>query len=129
VIDDCSTDNSLEILEDFRKKHPDLVKHFIVNEKNSGSGYRSWEKGIELAVTEYIWIAETDDFSAPGFLQEMIDILDACPEAALAFCGNDVVNENGSIISNSDKRTSKLQVAEGMYDVFEQETFLRNMPF
>ena len=62
IIDDQSTDTSIAILSEFVKKNVSRVKHFIINESNSGSGYFSWQKGIELAQTKYIWIAETDDF-------------------------------------------------------------------
>ena len=54
IIDDKSTDNSVEIIEKFIKQNLNFkVKHFCVNETNSGSGYHSWKKGIELAETNY----------------------------------------------------------------------------
>ena len=54
IIDDKSTDKSLEILSEFVKKNGSRVKHFVINQSNSGSGYYSWKKGIELAQTKYI---------------------------------------------------------------------------
>ncbi len=33
----------------------------IINEKNSGSPFRSGRKGVELAKGDYVWIAEADD--------------------------------------------------------------------
>jgi glycosyltransferase involved in cell wall biosynthesis len=70
LLDDASSDNSVEILNDY-KNHPKVV-HFIVNKENSGSPFRQWKKGIELAKGEYIWIAESDDCCQSTFLEELL---------------------------------------------------------
>jgi glycosyltransferase involved in cell wall biosynthesis len=129
IIDDKSADNSVEIIEKFIKNNPDFkVKHFVVNESNSGSGYNSWKKGIELAETEYVWIAETDDYSEPTFLQELVEILDHNEDVALAFCGSNYV-ENGKIIYDSTNRTKDLEVDLGKYKIIGANVFLNKMPF
>ena len=66
VLDDCSTDNSLEIIEKY-KGNPHLSQ-VVANETNSGSSYKQWDKGIKLAKGELIWIAESDDCCKPFFL-------------------------------------------------------------
>jgi glycosyltransferase involved in cell wall biosynthesis len=70
IFDDASTDESLSILKEY-KNHP-KVTSFIVNQTNSGSPFKQWKKGMELAKSKYIWIAETDDFAALNFLEEQI---------------------------------------------------------
>lgn len=70
VLDDCSTDNSLEIIEKY-KGNPHLSQ-VVANETNSGSSYKQWDKGIKLAKGELIWIAESDDCCKPFFLQELL---------------------------------------------------------
>lgn len=129
IIDDQSTDNSVEIITDFLKSYPEFkVKHFIVNDKNSGSGYNSWKRGIELAETEYIWIAETDDYSDTAFLEELVRILDHNEDVSLAFCGSNYV-ENGKIIYDSTNRTKNLEVDLGKYKIVGANVFLNKMPF
>jgi glycosyltransferase involved in cell wall biosynthesis len=66
LLDDCSTDNSVSILNTF-KNHP-KVSQLIINEENSGSPFKQWRKGIELAQYDWIWIAESDDVSHEEFL-------------------------------------------------------------
>jgi len=66
LLDDASTDNSREIIEEFRSNPK--VAHIIYNETNSGSPFKQWAKGLELATTEWIWIAESDDVADPKFL-------------------------------------------------------------
>src|SRR5690606_14670397 len=60
ILDDCSRDVSLEILNIY-KGHP-KVSHFIANEVNSGSPFKQWQKGLKLAKGDFVWIAESDDY-------------------------------------------------------------------
>ncbi|MGL3001277.1 glycosyltransferase family 2 protein [Flavobacterium sp. RSSB_23] len=129
IIDDQSSDNSVLVIKDFLKVNSDFrVKYFIVNDKNSGSGYNSWKKGIELAETEYVWIAETDDYSEPTFLQELVEILDHNEDVALAFCGSNYI-EDSKIIYDSTNRTKDLEVDFGKYKIVGDNVFLSKMPF
>ena len=59
ILDDCSTDNSKFVIEKFRNN--EHVSHIVYNEQNSGSTFKQWERGFELAKGELIWIAESDD--------------------------------------------------------------------
>lgn len=70
LLDDCSTDGSCDILREYAQKHAGNTR-FIPNERNSGSIFSQWNKGIQLAKGELIWIAESDDYSADNFLEEM----------------------------------------------------------
>lgn len=129
IIDDQSSDDSVQVIKAFLKINPDFrVKHFIVNDKNSGSGYNSWKKGIELSETEYVWIAETDDYSESNFLEELVEILDQNENVALAFCGSNYV-EKGKIIYDSTNRTKDLNVEINEFKVIDNNIFFNKMPF
>ena len=94
LLDDCSTDNSQAILSQYAT-HP-LVSHIVFNEKNSGSPFAQWQKGIDLAQGEYIWIAESDDYCEPTLLATLVDSLNQYPTAAIAFAGAILVDANGN---------------------------------
>lgn len=129
IIDDKSTDNSVEIIEKFIKQNPNFkVKYFFVNETNSGSGYYSWKKGIELAETKYIWIAETDDYAETTFLEELVKILDQNDNLPFVFCGSNYVESN-KIIYDSTNRVKDLNVESGKSKIIKSEIFLDRMPF
>ena len=83
ILDDCSTDNSREVIESYRGR--EHVAHIIYNEQNSGSPFKQWQKGVELAKGEYIWIAESDDVAYDTLMEECVKALDANKEASLAF--------------------------------------------
>lgn len=92
ILDDCSTDNSLEVINRY-KDHP-KVTQIVVNEQNSGSPFKQWQKGISMAKGELIWIAESDDSCEPTFLETLVK---RCQdrEVVLAFCRSKAIDENG----------------------------------
>jgi len=94
ILDDCSTDNSREIIEQYRM-HPKVSK-IVFNEVNSGSPFEQWEKGIGLATGEYIWIAESDDYADERFLESLMALIKIEPETGLAYCGSYSVDEQGN---------------------------------
>ncbi len=98
LLDDCSTDNSVEILSDYSRNSK--VSHFIVNEQNSGSTYKQWIKGIGLARGEYVWIAESDDYSDRKFLEVMIKHLSSDQNIGIAYCQSVEVDENDKHLRN-----------------------------
>ena len=68
ILDDCSPDNSKDVIEEYRNNSH--ISHIVYNETNSGSTFKQWKKGIELAQGEYIWIAESDDSAELTFLEK-----------------------------------------------------------
>ena len=68
LIDDNSTDNSLNILLDYTRKYPNInVYH---NEKNIGQG-ASRNRGLSLATGEYIGFVDSDDYVSCTMYEEM----------------------------------------------------------
>lgn len=65
LLDDASTDDSAQVLEQYRDN--EHVTHLIVNEKNSGSPFVQWKRGMELARGKYIWIAKVTTSRRPNF--------------------------------------------------------------
>jgi glycosyltransferase involved in cell wall biosynthesis len=93
LLDDCSSDRSHEVLA-FYKNHP-KVSTLIINEQNSGSPFKQWQRGLDLAMGEYVWIAESDDWAAPTFLVEMVKVLKENPTVGLVSCRSEFVDHNG----------------------------------
>jgi len=94
ILDDHSTDNSRAIIETYRSNHK--IKHIIYNDANSGSPFIQWKKGIELALGKYIWIAESDDYSDPAFLETVTASMEKEPAAVICYTDSNIV-ENGKV--------------------------------
>ena len=71
VLDDCSTDNSREVIDNWVANAPDLDVRVVDNDKNSGSVFKQWIKGAQLCSGDVVWIAEADDFADNDFLDEL----------------------------------------------------------
>ena len=76
VIDDKSTDNSLDILQDFEKKK--LIK-LLINKKNVG-GTESVNTGLKIATGEYLYPASMDDINCKDFFKKTALKLDENPQ-------------------------------------------------
>jgi glycosyltransferase involved in cell wall biosynthesis len=86
ILDDFSTDNSKTIIEQYRGNP--LVSHIVFNDKNSGSTFRQWEKGINLAVGEYIWIAESDDWCELNLLEQLMCKYELYSNLGIVYCNS-----------------------------------------
>ncbi|GAB0114580.1 glycosyltransferase [Acidisoma sp. C75] len=71
VLDDCSTDGSVEIIAQYVSKHTDKIR-FISNAKNSGNVFAQWRKGLSAARGDLFWICESDDFAELDFLEKLV---------------------------------------------------------
>ena len=102
ILDDKSNDNSLEVIERYRN-HP-KVALIVVNEQNTGSPFKQWDKGINLAKGELIWIAESDDYNELTFLEEMITEWGKHKDVVVAF-SNYVLFGDGWCSKNKERKT------------------------
>ncbi len=91
LLDDCSTDDSREILELYAKNPKVRIEY---NAKNSGSAFKQWNKGAQMARGRYVWIAESDDYADPRLLARMVAILEEQPEVTFAYCRSLSVGED-----------------------------------
>ena len=119
ILDDCSTDNSREIIESYRGH--EKIKHIIYNTINSGSTFKQWEKGMKLATGEWIWIAESDDVAEILLLEKLLSI-QIKNEARIRYCSSLLIDENGIIISENTLQPNKLLFDNSILGV----EFIRN---
>lgn len=104
LLDDASSDESVNILNEFSKINK-KVKLFIVNKENSSSPFKQWDKGINFAQGELIWIAESDDWAEPTFLEKLVPAF-SDKNIVLAYCASFNVDENDIILSVNQWHTS-----------------------
>lgn len=107
ILDDKSTDDSISIINHFKTNQK--VKHIIINEKNSGSPFFQWKRGIDLARGEWVWIAESDDYADVLFLETLLHAALNTRNTGLAYCDSRVVeNSHPSNVFFADLKNKKL---------------------
>jgi len=99
IIDDTSTDNSLDVIRPFLNKFQFI--DLICNQTRVGA-IENLNKGLSMANTEFISFAAADDFVLPGIYEKSLKILDAHPEAGLCTGLYQLVGEAEEKILNDD---------------------------
>ena len=74
VVDDCSTDRSVEIVDAFVKRHGDPPVHVIRCRKNSGGAGAPRNVGIRFSRGKYLAFIDSDDLFTPTALEEFYTI-------------------------------------------------------
>ena len=93
ILDDKSKDNSIDVIKQFEGN--ERITHIIINEENSGSPFKQWQKGFELAKGELIWIAESDDACENTLLEVLVNEFLSDSKCVVAFCKSIMINSNG----------------------------------
>jgi glycosyltransferase involved in cell wall biosynthesis len=112
LLDDCSTDSSWEYLKRF-ENHP-KVSHCIRNDFNSGSPFKQWKKGLDLAKYDWIWIAESDDFSEKTFLEKLVKFIN--DDVSLIFSKTNLVDQSGCELISELYKINLNDYNLGQYD-------------
>ena len=73
MVDDNSSDNSLNIIKELSDKHSNI--HYYSFDNNSGFGGRGRNKGISMAEGEYIVLMDNDDIYLQDALQTFYDTI------------------------------------------------------
>jgi glycosyltransferase involved in cell wall biosynthesis len=97
LLDDRSEDNSQAILREYAETYPSMTR-LLCNETNSGNVFRQWAKGIEFAEGELVWIAESDDFCDPDFLEKLVSFF-RDEAVTLAYSNVSFVDERGKALN------------------------------
>ncbi|MEG1665099.1 MAG: glycosyltransferase [Mucinivorans sp.] len=94
ILDDSSTDNSQQIIEQYSSEP--RVSHVVYNKINSGNTFVQWQKGVDLAQGEWIWIAESDDVAQPTFLSKCLQRDN--DKVGLVFCDSQFIDSHGQLL-------------------------------
>jgi len=110
VVNDASTDGSLDILNEYRKRH-DFI---LITQESSGAG-GARNTGINAAHGKYLLFMDSDDYLEPGSLDALLAYL-VCSDA-------DIVEYDYKIINDTERgfctRVSPPSVVHGIgQDVF-----------
>lgn len=99
VLDDASTDHSLDIIRQTLESCA-IDFQIVANKENSGSVFRQWQRGVELAHGTHVWIAEADDSCLATFLDEVVQGFDS-PGVVLSYCESEQVDAKGIMLAEN----------------------------
>ncbi|MBD5447561.1 MAG: glycosyltransferase [Treponema sp.] len=103
--DDCSSDNTQYIIEEYAQKYSDIIRP-IYNTKNLGI-IKNYFNVIGHCSGKYIMECAGDDWWLPGKVKKQIDFMEANPDVGMCY-GKAQIYKNGKKTSGSfgEKRES-----------------------
>ncbi len=91
VQDDASSDRTAEIIKQYEKRYPSLIKPIYQNVNQFSQGKRPILLLAKKARGKYLAICECDDYwTDPLKLQKQVNLLEAHPECSMAVAKTDV---------------------------------------
>ena len=96
VIDDTSTDNSVNVISKFLSAYPNA--RLVRNPVNQGT-VANMNDGLRLGQGTYVHFAAADDIFYPRLYETGMTVLEANPAAALFSSRSDVIDEAGRSLS------------------------------
>lgn len=126
ILDDCSTDDSREVIERFRGNPK--VSRIEFNETNSGSPFVQWEKGLSMARGKYAWIAEADDLADPRFLELAVKTMEGGKgDVSVVMALSYIIDGEGTI--SDRKGYDDFFTPDGRIEIYDNRAFLRERMF
>lgn len=81
VVDDASTDHSVEVIQAFARRYPNV--RLVRNDRNRGV-METTNRGIDEAGGEFVFLQAADDETLPGFFEKSLRLLAQHPQAGLS---------------------------------------------
>lgn len=125
LIDDGSTDNSLELCKEYEKRYFNVK---VYSKTNSGLG-KTRNVGMKLSKGEYIAFVDSDDFISCNMYEYMTKLLIEYG-ADVAICDYEkVYREEESNLFEKNVRNTQVQVLNDKYDIIKEYLLFKIEPF
>jgi len=98
VVDNCSTDNTTEVLRPLYEKS---IIRYIQNEKNFERAY-SRNVGFKNAKGDYVTLLDSDDILYPDCLHDAAEYISKNPDTRFFHCLYELVNDNYKPVKRND---------------------------
>lgn len=120
IVDDASTDNSVEIINEFLNQ--DKRFRFYKNQENKGVGFTK-KRMIEEASADICGILDSDDYLVDNAIEKMYDAHQKFSEASIIYSSTIYFNESG-VIKNVFKKTIPQPENVSVMDVYNISHFV-----
>ena len=131
IHDDASTDRSQEIIREYEKKYPDIIKPIYQKENQYSKGIKvSYEYQFPRAKGKYVAMCEGDDYWCnPNKLQRQVDIMEE--NADITICGHQVrcISEDGKQLKRLCTEEIKTTCALSSREAMRQLVHMYDGPF
>jgi glycosyltransferase involved in cell wall biosynthesis len=134
AVDDCSSDGSFSILEEYQARDPRVRPH----SNAANLGFRAnFERAVSMCSGEFIALSDQDDVWAPEKLSALLAVIG---DHALAYCDSALIDEEGrdldvamsdmlTMVSTHDPAVfANANCVSGHASLFRRELIARALP-
>lgn len=124
AVNDCSTDGTLQILEDYEKRYPANI--CIINCEENGGLSKARNIGLSYVSGSYVTFIDSDDYIAPTMLERMM-LSEKCYPSDVVTCDFDTFSDNDPVKPQPKDSTSDFTLIENDNDfrqLFVDNAFL-----
>ena len=129
VVDDCSTDNSVEVVGNFAKKFGGRLKLLSTEKNSGGGGYVPRNKGLENSRGEYIYFVDADDLIIKTALENLYAVAEKFALEVIYTSSCYTLNAAGEIQRVSDTEGENLSEDNPDLTLDNPEENLRRLLF
>lgn len=105
VVDDCSTDDSVAIIEQCAERDP--IIRLIRNDKNVGPNI-AIKRGVDLSTGDYLYLPAADDMVLPGFFEKMMAFIRERPQTKVCWSEPMIFYEETGTFNRNQMFLSKM---------------------
>ncbi len=104
LVDDCSKDNSREIIEKYQQTHPEIVYH--LQPTNQGAAVAR-NTALELAKGRYVAFLDSDDMWYPEKIERQLNLMKE-KDAGFCFTAIEMINNEDQVVKKKRKVKEKV---------------------
>lgn len=126
AINDGSKDNTKEILNNYAKKYPNIIKH--IEQENKGIA-KTRNYGIKIATGDYITFIDNDDYLDRDYIEKYVNATENS-KFDVVIGGYRRPDENGKIVQiiqlKGCEEWTKMRILTPWAKIFKREYILKN---
>ena len=108
IVDDGSTDRSLEVIREFDAAHPG-VGIVLLSQANAGAHHALNRAISEAGAVDYIAILNSDDLYEPTRLEQCVTFLQAHPDRDVVCTGLQIIDIEGALLSRDHPKARRMR--------------------
>lgn len=109
VVDDGSTDNSVQIIREYANKYPDKIELFTHPNREHRNLSQTYQLALKKVTGDYIAFLESDDMWYEDSLAVKADILEKHKDVIVVYTDIELLGDSGPKINNVKKAIRKLR--------------------
>lgn len=97
ICDDCSTDNTIEIIQKIKSNYLDIAFEIIQNEERIGAK-NNFAQAISKCKEDIIFLSDQDDVWLPYKIEEFLNYFSGNQDKKVVFSNGLLIDETGSVL-------------------------------